>query len=79
MTIEERGLTAKYKLWKKFRDKYFEEKDVKRAIYSTGLSKKSRGLKTVIAYMRDYRHLGEIQGVYYIIYRRKDKANPRPL
>jgi len=79
MTAAERALKAKFELWQKFgiRKGIITERILREAIYATGLSKKSRGLKAVVSYMRDYRHLGKSGGYYYIIYEKKDQANPR--
>jgi hypothetical protein len=79
MTVAERALKVKFELWQKFgiRKGIITERILRETIYATGLSKASRGLKAVISYMRDYRHLGKSGGYYYVIYEKKDEANPR--
>lgn len=81
MTVAERALKVKFELWQKFGIKkgIITEKILREAIYATGLSKASRGMKAVISYMRDYRHLGKFGAYYYIIYEKKEQANPRDI
>jgi len=80
MRVEERALTAKYNLYQKVGIENTITKDMlKDTICKTGLVPTSRVIKSVIAYMRDHRHLGERNEKYYIIYRKKDKANPKSI
>jgi hypothetical protein len=79
MTVAERALKVKFKLWQRVgtNRNIITEEVLRKAIYSTGLSKASRGMKAVISYLRDYRHLGKSGEYYYVIYEKKEKANPR--
>jgi hypothetical protein len=79
MTVVERALKVKFNLWERFGVKrgFITPEILLQAICATGLSKKSRGIKAVISYMMDYRHLGKFGDCYYVIYKRKEKANPR--
>jgi len=79
MTVAERALKVKYNLWLKHGVKRgrITPEILRDAIYATGLSKKSRGIKAVIYYLMDYRHLGRSGNYYYVIYKRKEKANPK--
>ena len=81
MTVGERALKVKYNLWLKYGVKrgLITEEDLHHAIYLTGLSKKSRGLKAVTSYLMDYRHLGKSGGYYYVIYVKKEQASPKDI
>jgi|GEM_PF-6795097 len=79
MIVAERALKVKFNLWERFGVKrgLITEKILREAIYATGLSRKSRGMKAVISYLRDYRHLGKYGAYYYVIYVKKEEANPK--
>jgi len=79
MNVMERALAVKYNLFRRFGANKIciSKEDIIRAICASGLAKKSRYKKSVFAYLRDHRHLGERDGLYYVIYRRKENANPR--
>jgi len=81
MTVAERALKVKFNLWEIFGvDKGLITGEILlQAICATGLSKKSRGIKAVIYYLMDYRHLGKSDGYYYVIYKKKDQAKPRDI